>query len=1375
MFILSDRKKRIRSLLFVLILGCVLSLGFMLAKTKETVVGALTASGERVHVKRDEIVGDIFYSSPDHATVIFEVTNQSRQTFRGFCRNPNMRGPDKQSNPLYASVFSSDEKANITKLMAYLVNENNNVSNAARAEVFRTNNGMSPGGKDLSNGNIQYGFAHAVMGYVWESGTDELLAVDEPFVATLATRVKNLIDTDSDVWVLAKNYLLYGLNGYPRAATASEIAADPEAATGYQDVVWIEGPIEPKGNLKIKKCMKGTGNECLAPRSGTNFNGIKFEVYNNTGAKIYYNNTFYANGAKVTDGILANGNTELTFSSLPVGSYKVKEVNGNTWYDVDTTSERNGTVTENGTVAVTFYNSIKSGGLIVYKKDKETNSCSTLGKADFAGNKFEVRDSSDAVVATKTMAKGDCSVSFTGLPYGDYTVKEITAGNGYLRDTSTKTVTVPPTGGGNAEATFSNQVMRGDVKFVKVDENNRPMENIPFMIRSKTTGEEHRVVTNSNGIVNTAASFIPHTTSTNGYDSLALSTITHSGFGTWFNGSKTITTTVDNNLGALPYDDYEVFELECNHNQLCRDIGNKRQEFTISSVDAVPKELETFKNDCGASISTSASDNVDRDKFVEANATAKIKDAVTYQANPGLTLTIKGKLMDKSTGQSLKIGGQEITKEETVTVPASGSGTKDMIFSLNASEIAGKDIVVYEELYFGSELIAEHKNINDANQTVTIVKITTSASDNVDNDKFVEANATAKIKDHVNYCAKAGASYTIKGKLMDKATREALKIGDQEVTAEKTVTVPASGCGEVDLVFSLDASTIAGKDIVVYEVLYEGDKVVTRHEEINDDGQTVTIVKITTSASDNVDNDKFVEANATAKIKDHVNYCAKAGASYTIKGKLMDKATREALKIGDQEVTAEKTVTVPASGCGEVDLVFSLDASTIAGKDIVVYEVLYEGDKVITKHEDLNDADQTVTIVSISTKAVDNKDEDKFVEANSSSQVKDVVEYCAKRDEEFILKSQLVDKKTGEALALKDGATELSTTIKVPKDGCGSEGIIFYFDSTGLAGNEFVVTQELYYGDDLVAVHDDLENEDQMVTVISLSTVATDNYDKDKYIEATEGQKVRDVVEYCVRPGRDFTIKGVLMNKATGRELLIDGQKFKQEAVVNSENGCGSVVLTFPLDATFIAGIDVVAFEYMYYEDELVLSHNYFDDVEQTTSTISLWTYATNKKGDEKIIVMDKNSVIKDKIKYSFKTGAKYTIEGILMNKATGQPIQVNGKTIRQSIEIDASKSLSGEAEMSYTFDSTGLNGVEIVIFDYVYEDGELILSHTDVNNANQTVKLVAPPPNTGFMAIVTGNGAVAHGTRIAIVVGFAAMAGYVFKRKRSRSHKIGW
>ncbi|MBR2998656.1 VaFE repeat-containing surface-anchored protein [Candidatus Saccharibacteria bacterium] len=1226
----------------------------MLAKTKETVVGALTASGERVHVKRDEIVGDIFYSSPDHATVIFEVTNQSRQTFRGFCRNPNMRGPDKQSNPLYASVFSSDEKANITKLMAYLVNENNNVSNAARAEVFRTNNGMSPGGKDLSNGNIQYGFAHAVMGYVWESGTDELLAVDEPFVATLATRVKNLIDTDSDVWVLAKNYLLYGLNGYPRAATASEIAADPEAATGYQDVVWIEGPIEPKGNLKIKKCMKGTGNECLAPRSGTNFNGIKFEVYNNTGAKIYYNNTFYANGAKVTDGILANGNTELTFSSLPVGSYKVKEVNGNTWYDVDTTSERNGTVTENGTVAVTFYNSIKSGGLIVYKKDKETNSCSTLGKADFAGNKFEVRDSSDAVVATKTMAKGDCSVSFTGLPYGDYTVKEITAGNGYLRDTSTKTVTVPPTGGGNAEATFSNQVMRGDVKFVKVDENNRPMENIPFMIRSKTTGEEHRVVTNSNGIVNTAASFIPHTTSTNGYDSLALSTITHSGFGTWFNGSKTITTTVDNNLGALPYDDYEVFELECNHNQLCRDIGNKRQEFTISSVDAVPKELETFKNDCGASISTSASDNVDRDKFVEANATAKIKDAVTYQANPGLTLTIKGKLMDKSTGQSLKIGGQEITKEETVTVPASGSGTKDMIFSLNASEIAGKDIVVYEELYFGSELIAEHKNINDANQTVTIVKITTSASDNVDNDKFVEANATAKIKDHVNYCAKAGASYTIKGKLMDKATREALKIGDQEVTAEKTVTVPASGCGEVDLVFSLDASTIAGKDIVVYEVLYEGDK-------------------------------------------------------------------------------------------------------------------------VITKHEDLNDADQTVTIVSISTKAVDNKDEDKFVEANSSSQVKDVVEYCAKRDEEFILKSQLVDKKTGEALALKDGATELSTTIKVPKDGCGSEGIIFYFDSTGLAGNEFVVTQELYYGDDLVAVHDDLENEDQMVTVISLSTVATDNYDKDKYIEATEGQKVRDVVEYCVRPGRDFTIKGVLMNKATGRELLIDGQKFKQEAVVNSENGCGSVVLTFPLDATFIAGIDVVAFEYMYYEDELVLSHNYFDDVEQTTSTISLWTYATNKKGDEKIIVMDKNSVIKDKIKYSFKTGAKYTIEGILMNKATGQPIQVNGKTIRQSIEIDASKSLSGEAEMSYTFDSTGLNGVEIVIFDYVYEDGELILSHTDVNNANQTVKLVAPPPNTGFMAIVTGNGAVAHGTRIAIVVGFAAMAGYVFKRKRSRSHKIGW
>ena len=88
----------------------------------------------------------------------------------------------------------------------------------------------------------------------------------------------------------------------------------------------------------------------------------------------------------------------------------------------------------------------------------------------------------------------------------------------------------------------------------------------------------------------------------------------------------------------------------------------------------------------------------------------------------------------------------------------------------------------------------------------------------------------------------SGKEYKLAGVLMDKATGEPLKIGDQEIRAEATFT-PENADGETVVQFTFDGSGITqATDIVVFEVLYQGEVKIAAHEDISDEGQTVKIV-----------------------------------------------------------------------------------------------------------------------------------------------------------------------------------------------------------------------------------------------------------------------------------------------------------------------------------------------------------------------------------------------------------------------------------------------------------------------------------------------------------------------------------------------------
>ena len=200
--------------------------------------------------------------------------------------------------------------------------------------------------------------------------------------------------------------------------------------------------------------------------------------------------------------------------------------------------------------------------------------------------------------------------------------------------------------------------------------------------------------------------------------------------------------------------------------------------------------------------------------------------------------------------------------------------------------------------------------------------------------------------------------------------------------------------------------------------------------------------EIATTATDDADGDKLVKPAAEAKVKDTVVYTNLiAGKSYTMKGQLIKKSDKSVV------AEAEKTFTASESGNGTVELVFTFDASKLAGESAVAFEKCYEGDEVVATHEDLNDEDQTVEItkpeVEISKTAV-----------ADSAELPGAKLIITKKDSEDIVAQHTSTTQTWK-VQLAPGEYTL-TEITAPKGYEVAESINFTVNEDGLVGSDKV-------------------------------------------------------------------------------------------------------------------------------------------------------------------------------------------------------------------------------------------------------------------------------------------------------------------------------
>jgi LPXTG-motif cell wall-anchored protein len=97
---------------------------------------------------------------------------------------------------------------------------------------------------------------------------------------------------------------------------------------------------------------------------------------------------------------------------------------------------------------------------------------------------------------------------------------------------------------------------------------------------------------------------------------------------------------------------------------------------------------------------------------------------------------------------------------------------------------------------------------------------------------------------------------------------------------------------------------------------------------------------------------------------------------------------------------------------------------------------------------------------------------------------------------------------------------------------------------------------------------------------------------------------IDDVVSYKhLVPGKEYTVKGILMDKATGKPFLVDGKEITSEVTFTAEKANSEVTVSFTFDGSIITkDTDAVVFESLYYDGVEIAVHADIDDTDQTVT-----------------------------------------------------------------------------------------------------------------------------------------------------------------------------
>lgn len=443
---------------------------------------------------------------------------------------------------------------------------------------------------------------------------------------------------------------------------------------------------------------------------------------------------------------------------------------------------------------------------------------------------------------------------------------------------------------------------------------------------------------------------------------------------------------------------------------------------------------------------------------------------------------------------------------------------------------------------------------------------------------------------------------------------------------------------------------------------------------------------------------------------------------------------------------------------------------------------------------DLADASEYVDFISLETDAFSENFQTNVDKAGKDTQITDDV-FMSNLIEgnEYKLVTHLVNRKTGARIKNEDGTDLEKVTTFTYKEDADIHGMVVSvvlpkFDSTPYVGIGVVVTQELYWNEELYLTDNDLTNERETIFFPEIGTEATN--DEGTHVTPFVGTvKFTDTVTYTnLAPGKEYKLTGTLhyIDKDGKEQTVLNtaGDPITATTTFTPTEPDGVIEVVFEFNTSDILGpmpTQTVVFEDLEYNNVQLCTHADIEDEGQEMDfpviTTSLREDGTNT---QYLDTYEKEVTLIDTVKYEkLEKGKSYTMIGKLINKDTGLVLldkdgnQVTGRADFVAAEPDGTVTVEFKFDGSTAQSLIGEDGhvAQIVAFEYLYDalpedatpsstDDETFISHyegykiwaahTNIEDIEQTI--TGPTGGTTLTDAETGSHTVRLRKKITVV-----------------------
>lgn len=538
----------------------------------------------------------------------------------------------------------------------------------------------------------------------------------------------------------------------------------------------------------------------------------------------------------------------------------------------------------------------------------------------------------------------------------------------------------------------------------------------------------------------------------------------------------------DGNLtfDKLPPAKYYVREADTDSEH---EVDHALHDVSFTGQDAVNKNLPkvTVTNDSindNPYITSSAAETDTGSRYIDAKDTSLQDELELHQLDGTHQYKVVDTLMDTKTGDPAKIDGKPVTASQNFTADGkSGEHTTQKLTmkfdKANFKGLQGNRYAFQAKIYrVGGEedgkLLATEFSLNDTNQSITVnkqemtTKVRSAIKKNSTTDsQLINPYTKSSWIDNVtvNNLVK-GHDYTAHLKMMVKnsdGSVSELKVNGKNITADKDFTADNTQMN-FDVNFdNVDTTSLKGKTLVVYgDISAKGDNdnALVTHNDANDTNETLQMTNPEMKTHALIDNDSISNPSHSSRLLDRVSYSGVAeNQPITLNAILSDKDKKAIVASSSNGDNANKeydylmgkVTFTPTTDSGTTDVPlqkvkagssdkdqditklakdidsasirtamntlqpinldkgtpdtsskdYQIDTTGLKGKSMVVFEDMRFGDDntPAVSHADVNDKDQTIGVTDMkigTTALVNNK---KVSNPSTTSKMSDKVKY----------------------------------------------------------------------------------------------------------------------------------------------------------------------------------------------------------------------------------------------------------------------------------------------------------------------------------------------------------------------------------------------